>query len=92
MCIYIYRYLDIEISFKICHGFQITAMRVEIGRLNEENKNLRNMLSQANGAYEALHMHLIRLMQQRDLNKRNSLNHDVHIRTYIYIMFYLFFS
>ncbi|KAM0938161.1 putative transcription factor WRKY family [Dioscorea sansibarensis] len=58
-------------------NMEITAMRVEIGRLNEENKNLRNMLSQANGAYEALHMHLIRLMQQRDLNKRNSLNHDI---------------
>ncbi|XP_039116401.1 WRKY transcription factor 6-like isoform X1 [Dioscorea cayenensis subsp. rotundata] len=58
-------------------NMEMTAMRIEIGRLNEENKNLRNMLSQASGAYEALHMHLIRLMQQRDLNKRNSLNHNI---------------
>ncbi|KAJ0985898.1 hypothetical protein J5N97_004254 [Dioscorea zingiberensis] len=55
---------------------EITSLKVEIGRLNEENKNLRSMLTQANGAYDALHMHLIRLMHHRDLTKGSLLNHE----------------
>lgn len=48
---------------------QLAAMQAELGRMNEENQRLRGMLNQVTSNYNALHMHLISLMQQK--NTRN---------------------
>jgi hypothetical protein len=48
---------------------ELAAMQAELGRMNEENQRLRGMLNQVTSNYNALHMHLISLMQQK--NTRN---------------------
>ncbi|KAJ4794386.1 WRKY transcription factor [Rhynchospora pubera] len=49
---------------------ELAAMQAELQRMNEENQRLRGMLNQVTSNYNALHMHLISLMQQR--NSRNT--------------------
>lgn len=52
-------------------------MQAELARTNEENRRLKNMLSDATNNYNALHVHLIRLMQQRNLSDGNTQFHEV---------------
>ncbi|KAF8716183.1 hypothetical protein HU200_026459 [Digitaria exilis] len=44
--------------------------KAENGRLNEENKQLRNLLSRVTTNYNSLQMHVFSLMQQRSNNHR----------------------
>lgn len=52
-------------------------MQAELARTNEENRRLKNMLSDATNNYNALQVHLIRLMQQRNLSDGNTQFHEV---------------
>nr|CAD1823929.1 unnamed protein product [Ananas comosus var. bracteatus] len=45
---------------------ELAAVRAELGRMNEENQRLKNMLSHVTENYNSLHMHLITLMQQKN--------------------------
>jgi predicted nucleic acid-binding Zn-ribbon protein len=45
---------------------QLAAMQAELSRMNEENQRLRGMLTQVTNSYQALQMHLVALMQQRN--------------------------
>ncbi|CAL9751002.1 unnamed protein product [Musa acuminata subsp. burmannicoides] len=55
----------------------VEAMQAELARTNEENRRLKNMLSDATNNYNALHVHLIRLMQQRNLSDGSTQFHEV---------------
>ncbi|RWW26259.1 hypothetical protein BHE74_00011440 [Ensete ventricosum] len=55
----------------------LEAMQAELARTNEENQRLKNMLSDATNNYNALHVHLIRLMQERNLIDGNTQFHEV---------------
>ncbi|KAK1663813.1 hypothetical protein QYE76_051972 [Lolium multiflorum] len=45
---------------------ELAAMQAELSRMNEENQRLRGMLTQVTNSYQALQMHLVALMQQRN--------------------------
>ncbi|XP_039837104.1 WRKY transcription factor 42-like [Panicum virgatum] len=45
---------------------ELALAKSEIGRLNEENKQLKNMLSRVTTNYNSLQMHVLTLMQQRN--------------------------
>ncbi|KAF8726720.1 hypothetical protein HU200_019189 [Digitaria exilis] len=51
------------------------------GRLNEENKQLRNLLSRVTTNYNSLQMHVFSLMQQRSNNHRGlgAPNHELNV-------------
>ncbi|URD76265.1 WRKY transcription factor [Musa troglodytarum] len=55
----------------------LEAMQAELARTNEENRRLKNMLSDATNNYNALQVHLIRLMQERNLSDGNTQFHEV---------------
>ncbi|KAM0860027.1 hypothetical protein ACQ4PT_046799 [Festuca glaucescens] len=44
----------------------LAALQAELSRMNEENQRLRGMLTQVTNSYQALQMHLVALMQQRN--------------------------
>ncbi|XP_008784385.2 probable WRKY transcription factor 31 [Phoenix dactylifera] len=48
---------------------ELAAMQAEVARMNEENQRLRGMLNQVTTNYNALQMHLVALIQQR--NQKN---------------------
>ncbi|KAL2495422.1 WRKY transcription factor 6 [Forsythia ovata] len=52
--------------------YELAQLKVELERMNAENQRLRGMLTQVNGNYSALQMHLVALMQQQ----QNSTAHD----------------
>ncbi|PKU79527.1 probable WRKY transcription factor 31 [Dendrobium catenatum] len=51
---------------------ELVAMQSELGRMTEENQRLRGMLSQVTNNYNALHMHFMALMQQRNQNNKSN--------------------
>ncbi|KAL0904829.1 hypothetical protein M5K25_026984 [Dendrobium thyrsiflorum] len=52
---------------------ELVAMQSELGRMTEENQRLRGMLSQVTNNYNALHMHFMALMQQRNQNSKSNI-------------------
>ncbi|KAI0488941.1 hypothetical protein KFK09_028780 [Dendrobium nobile] len=52
---------------------ELVAMQSELGRMTEENQRLRGMLSQVTNNYNALHMHFMALMQQRNQNNKSNI-------------------
>ncbi|KAF0927176.1 hypothetical protein E2562_030983 [Oryza meyeriana var. granulata] len=55
----------------------LAATKSELGRLNEENKKLKNMLSNVTTKYNSLHIQFVTLMQQRT-NYRSGLAPPIH--------------
>nr|QWQ79529.1 WRKY transcription factor protein 11 [Zanthoxylum armatum] len=47
---------------------ELAQLQVELQHMNTENQRLRDMLSQVTKNYNALHMHLVALMQQKQQN------------------------
>ncbi|KAH7682509.1 Amyloidogenic glycoprotein amyloid-beta peptide domain-containing protein [Dioscorea alata] len=56
----------------------LEAMQAELGRMDEENKRLRVLLSQVTNNYNTLQAHLLAVMQQRDQS-----GHEVVQRQFI---------
>jgi hypothetical protein len=48
---------------------QLALAKSEIGRLNEENKQLKNMLTRVTTNYNSLQMHVLTLMQHRNSHR-----------------------
>ncbi|KAL5578778.1 hypothetical protein UlMin_011220 [Ulmus minor] len=44
---------------------ELAQLKIELERMNTENKTLKHMLSQVSNNYNALHMHLTAIMQQQ---------------------------
>nr|AVO00691.1 WRKY transcription factor 31-like [Cymbidium sinense] len=58
---------------------ELVAMQTELGRMTEENQRLRGLLSQVTNNYNALHMHFMALMQQRNQNNKTSITQGQEI-------------
>ncbi|XP_073000315.1 WRKY transcription factor 6-like [Typha latifolia] len=54
---------------------ELAALQAEVGRMNDENQRLKMMLSQVTTNYNALEMHIITLMQQRNQRTANQQDH-----------------
>ncbi|KAG1334942.1 WRKY transcription factor 42 [Cocos nucifera] len=55
---------------------ELAAMQAELARMNEENQRLRGMLSQVTTNYNALQMHVVALMQQRNQKNGSPRGHE----------------
>lgn len=61
-----------ELKWKTGFFFQMNALKIELERLNEENRRLRNMLDQITKNYNELQGQLFMAVQKQALeNQRN---------------------
>ncbi|KAL6848680.1 hypothetical protein ACP4OV_021263 [Aristida adscensionis] len=58
---------------------QLALAKSELGRLNEENKQLTSLLTNVTTKYNALQMHLLTLMQQRSHRGLSAPNHELNV-------------
>ncbi|XP_062179593.1 probable WRKY transcription factor 31 [Phragmites australis] len=58
---------------------ELSLTKAELGRLTEENKRLKNMLSNVTTNYNSLQMHLVTLMQQRNHRGLSAPCHELNI-------------
>ncbi|MQM19977.1 hypothetical protein Taro_052991 [Colocasia esculenta] len=55
---------------------ELATMQAVLARMNEENQRLRGMLNQVAANYDALQLHLVQLMQQRNQRNEDPQNHE----------------
>ncbi|KAL5990107.1 hypothetical protein ACLOJK_011004 [Asimina triloba] len=55
---------------------ELAVLQAELDRMNEENQRLKGMLSQVSNNYNALQMHLVAMMQQRNQKTETASSHD----------------
>ncbi|KAL6609391.1 hypothetical protein ACP70R_039360 [Stipagrostis hirtigluma subsp. patula] len=58
---------------------ELALAKSELGRLNEENKQLRSMLTNVTTRYNALQMHLVTLTQQRSHRGLGAPSHELNV-------------
>ncbi|KAG1346867.1 putative WRKY transcription factor 31 [Cocos nucifera] len=56
---------------------ELAAMQAELGRMNQENQRLKNMLGHVTNNYNSLQMQFITLMQERNRRNGSPQSHEV---------------